>query len=66
MTDLEKLLALVQGGNLSQSELRDIGDSLRKSLSPAQAEMLGQITKDRKSTDAFLNSPEVKRILGGD
>ena len=62
-SDLEKLLSAVKGGKLSQNEMQDIGNMLLKGLSPEQSEMLHRITSDPQQAQAFMNSPEVKKIL---
>ena len=41
----------------------DIGNMLLKGLSPEQSEMLHRITSDPQQAQAFMNSPEVKKIL---
>lgn len=62
-SDIEKLLSAVQGGRLSEDEMRDIGDMLLKSLSPEQERLLKQVTDTPGGIDEFLNSPEVRKLF---
>lgn len=61
--DIEKLLAAVKGGKLKPEEMQDIGKMLLNSLSPEQEALLRRVTENRDSTEAFMNSPEVQKII---
>ena len=65
MTDAEKLLAAVRGGQFSSGELADIGEKLMRGLTPEQRALLERLTTDEEKKKAFLASDEVKNILGG-
>ncbi len=62
-SDIEKLLAAVQGGRLSKGEMQEVGNMLLNSLSDEQSDMLRRVTADPDSIKKFMNSPEVRKIL---
>ncbi|MBQ6019079.1 MAG: hypothetical protein IJL26_02765 [Clostridia bacterium] len=65
MTDAEKLLAAVRGGQFSSGELADISEKLMRGLTPEQRALLDSVTSDEKKKREFLSSDEVRKILGG-
>ena len=62
-SDLEKLLSALRHGRLADHEMRDIGDSLLKSLSPEQRAAFEDVVKSPESMRDFMQSPQVKKIM---